>query len=159
MFILGLTGFCALLFLLYIINLIKLIKIRKEYKKFMLKLGNGNNIEEMLNKHIEKINKTITKNEELEKFCNNLNSDIKHCIQKVGIYRYNAYKDTGNDLSFTLALLDENNNGVVLNGIYSSEMSNIYAKPISGGKSSYKITDEEKEAINRAINSSDIIKD
>ena len=83
MFILGLGAFCIILFLLYIINLVKLRKIRKEYKEFMLKLGNGSNIEEILNKHIEKINKTITKNEELEKFCNNLNSDIKHCIQKM----------------------------------------------------------------------------
>lgn len=83
MFILGISGVCILLFLLYIINLIKLSKIRKEYKEFMAKLGNGKNIEEILNRHIEKINKTITKNEELEKFCNNLDADIKHCIQKI----------------------------------------------------------------------------
>lgn len=60
-------------------------------------------------------------------------------------------------MSFTLALLDENNNGVVLNGIYSREMSNIYAKPVNNGTSSYKITDEEGEAIKRAINSNGII--
>ena len=57
--------------------------MKRDYKEFMKKLGNGTNIEEMLNKHIEKINKTITKNEELEKFCANLDADIKHCIQKV----------------------------------------------------------------------------
>lgn len=79
-------------------------------------------------------------------------------FKKCGIYRYNAYKDTGSDLSFTLALLDENNDGVVLNGIYSRETSNIYAKPVSNGESTYKMTDEEKEAIKRAMNSSDIIK-
>lgn len=62
-------------------------------------------------------------------------------------------------MSFTLALLDENNDGVVLNGIYSREMSNIYAKPVTNGNSTYKITDEEKEAIKRAINSSDSIKE
>ena len=78
--------------------------------------------------------------------------------KKFGIYRYNAYKDTGSDLSFTLALLDENNDGVVLNGIYSREMSNIYAKPIKNGNSTYKMTDEEKEAIKRAIGSSGQIK-
>ena len=54
-----------------------------DYKEFMQKLGNGTNIEEMLNKHIEKINQTIKKNEELEKFCNSLDTDIKHCIQKM----------------------------------------------------------------------------
>lgn len=71
--------------------------------------------------------------------------------KKCGIYRYNAYKDAGSDLSFTLALLDEKNDGVVLNGIYSREMSNIYAKPIKNGVSTYKITDEENEAIKRAM--------
>lgn len=159
MFLLGITGVCALLFILYLFNIIKLSKMKKNYKEFMNKLGNGANIEEILNKHIEKINKTVTKNEELEKFCINLDRDIKHCIQKVGMYRYNAYKDTGSDLSFTLALLDENNDGVVLNGIYSREMSNIYAKPVENGKSPYKVTDEEVEAIKRAINANDTIKD
>jgi len=56
-------------------------------------------------------------------------------------------------------LLDENNNGVVLNGIYSRETSNIYAKPVINGGSTYKITEEETEAIKRAMNSSDIIKE
>ena len=157
MFTVGIAAFCILLFLLYIINLVKMTKIKKEYKIFMQKLGNGENIQDILDKHIEKINKTITKNEELEKFCLNLDRDIKRCIQKVGIYIYNSYKYTGSDLSFTLALLDENNNGVVLNGIYSRDMSNIYAKPIVNGDSTYKMTDEEKEAIKRAMNSLDVI--
>ena len=56
-----------------------------------------------------------------------------------------------------MALLDEKNNGVVLNGIYSREMSNIYAKPVENGSSSYKITDEEQEAIKRAIGSNGIV--
>ncbi|MCI9365789.1 MAG: DUF4446 family protein [Clostridia bacterium] len=141
-----------LVFILYIMSIIKLNKIKKEYKSFMKKIGNGNDLEEILNKHIERINKTIAKNDELEKYCLKIDADIKHCVQKVGLYRYNAYKDTGSDLSFTLALLDEKNDGVVLNGIYSREMSNIYAKPIQSGESTYKITDEEKEAIKRAIN-------
>ena len=76
---------------------------------------------------------------------------MKNCIQKIGIVRYNAFKDTGSDLSFALAMLDEKNNGVVLNGIYSREMSNIYAKPVENGVSKYTISDEEKEAIQRAI--------
>ena len=159
MYIIGLTLFCILLFILYLANIVKLKKIRKEYKKFLEKLGNGSNIEDILNNHLNRINKVITKNEELEKYCIKLDTDIKYCIQKIGIYRYNAYKDTGSDLSFTLALLNEKNDGVVLNGIYSRDMSNIYAKPIKGGISEYKITEEENEAIKRAINVSDSIKD
>lgn len=152
LFLIILTGSILIIFILYIINLVKLSKIKKEYKKFMNKVGNGNNLEEILEKHIDKINKTISKNDEIEKYVEKIDTDIKHCVQKVGLYRYNAYKDTGSDLSFTLALLDEKNDGVVLNGIYSREMSNIYAKPIQAGESTYKITEEENEAIKRAMN-------
>ena len=65
--------------------------------------------------------------------------------------RYSAFKDTGSDLSFAVAMLDENNDGVVFNGIYSREMSNIYAKPVKKGVSEYTLSEEEKEAIRRAI--------
>ena len=146
-FLLILAGLICLLFILYVINITKLRKIRKEYKKFMEKVGNGTNLEEILGKQIDKMNKVIAKNEELQDFCVRLDTDMKNCIQKVGIYRYNAYKDTGNDLSFTVALLNEKNDGVVFNGIYSREMSNIYAKPVKNGKSTYTITEEEEKAI------------
>ncbi len=151
-FLIILLGAIVIVLILYITSLIKMHRIRKEYKKFIEKLGNGINIEEILEKHIDRINKTIAKNDELEKLCIKIDSDIKNCVQKVGIYRYNAYKDSGRELSFTLALLDERNDGVVLNGIYSREMSNIYAKPIKNGVSEYKITEEENVAIKRAMN-------
>ena len=151
-FLFILLGLICFILILYVVNIIKLSKIRKEYKKFMEKVGKGTNLEEILEKHIDKMNKVIAKNEELQDFCVRLDTDMKNCIQKVGIYRYNAYKDTGNDLSFTVALLNEKNDGVVFNGIYSREMSNIYAKPIIKGESKYKITVEEQEAIKRAIN-------
>ena len=91
-------------------------------------------------------------NKEIIKYCKNLDKQINGCLQKVGIVRYSAFKDTGSDLSFALALLDEKNDGVILNGIYSREMSNIYAKPISNGKSEYTLSKEEEEAIYKAIN-------
>ena len=82
-FLLGLAVFCIILFLLYIVTIVKLIKMKKDYKEFMKKLGNGENIKIILDNHIEKINKTIAKNEELERFCTNLDLDIKRCIQKM----------------------------------------------------------------------------
>ena len=80
----------------------------------------------------------------------NLEEDLEGCIQKVGIVRYSAFQDTGSDLSFSLALLDEKNNGVVFNGIYSREMSNIYAKPVENGNSKYTLSNEEVEAIKKS---------
>lgn len=146
----------VLLLVLYIISVANLSKLRKSYSKFMSKLGNGNNIEEIMKEYIKKVDTVQAKNEEIISFCKVLDENLKKCTQKIGIVRYNAFKDTGSDLSFTLALLNDYNDGVVLNGIYSREMSNIYAKPIKNGTSTYTISPEEKEAINRAIQS-DII--
>jgi len=74
---------------------------------------------------------------------------MKH-VQKVGMVRFNAFPDTGSDLSFAVALLDGEDNGVVLSSLYGRSESRIYAKPIQGGTSTYKLSDEEKEAIQKA---------
>ncbi len=142
----------VLLLFLYIVNIIKLSKIRKDYKLFMKKIGNGNDIQETIEKYMEKIKNVEEENNNLKKYCNRLDNTIAKCVQKIGMVRYSAFKDTGSDLSFTLALLNEENTGVVLNGIYSREMSNIYAKPVEKGISTYTLSEEEKEAIRKAVN-------
>lgn len=151
-FLFILLGCIIILLILYIENTVKLSKLRKSYSKFMKKLGNGNNVDEMLRAYIYEVEKVANKNEEIVSYCKELNNHIAKCTQKIGMVRYNAYKDTGSDLSFTLAMLNENNDGVVLNGIYARDMSNIYAKPIENGKSKYTLSNEEKEAIEKAIN-------
>lgn len=148
-----LIGIIVAIFILYITNCIKLRKIRKEYNMFLKKLGNGTNIEEALKQYICKVEEVNNKNQELMAYCNKLDKDMATCIQKVGIVRYSAFKDMGSDLSFALALLDEANTGVVLNGIYSSEISNIYAKPVIKGNSTYTISAEERQAIDIAMHS------
>lgn len=146
--------FCGIIILLilYLVNVIKLSKIRKEYKKFMKKIGNGNNIQETIEEYMKKITEVEEENNNLKNYCTQLDNTLTTSIQKVGLIRYSAFKDTGSDLSFTLALLNEENTGVVLNGIYSREMSNIYAKPVEKGNSTYTLSEEEKQAINKAMN-------
>lgn len=141
-----------ILLALYISNAIKLSKLRKSYAQFMKKLGKGENIDEILKKYINAVENVQKEQEEINNYCDNLEQNINICIQKIGMVRYSAFKDTGSDLSFALALLNKYNDGVVLNGIYSREMSNIYAKPINNGKSEYTLSEEEKEAIEKAIN-------
>lgn len=141
-----------ILLLLYITNAIRLKNLRKSYMIFMNKIGKGENIQENIEKYMAKIKEVEIKNEELLNYCKTLDNNIANCIQKIGIVRYSAFKDTGSDLSFTLALLNEENSGVVLNGIYSQDMSNIYAKPVEKGESKYTLSAEEKEAIKKAIN-------
>lgn len=140
-----------MLLLLYILNNIKLSKLRKNYSDFMSKLGKGNNIDEMLRKYIEEVESISAENKEIERYCDRLNNKTDQCIRKVGLVRYNAYKDTGSDLSFTLAMLNEENSGIVLNGIYSRDTSNIYCKTVEKGTSSYALSKEEEEAISKTI--------
>ena len=141
----------TILLILYIANVIYMKKTKKEYYNFIQKLGNGNNIEDILKHQLSKLEELDSKNQELYAFCKDINQNMKKKKKKVGIIRYSAFKDVGSDLSFAVALLDEENSGIVFNGVYSSEASNIYAKPIIKGESKYRITEEEKQAIQIAM--------
>ena len=125
---------------LTIVNIIMIINANRKYLRFMKKLGNGSNLDEMLKEYLRDVKEIKQDNTELD-------HDIDCCIQKIGLVRYNAFKDVGSDLSFAIALLDRNDNGVIFNGLYGSESSNIFAKPIKGGISKYQLSEEEKNAL------------
>ena len=157
-YLLILSVITIILFIGFVMLLISNIKLKDRYKKFMKKIGNGKNIEEDLERFINKVERVEEQNKQIISFCQNLDEDIAKCIQKVGIVRYSAFKDTGSDLSFAAALLDEKNNGIVFNGIYSREISNIYAKPVENGNSKYTLSEEETEAIEKAVKSNNLYK-
>lgn len=71
-------------------------------------------------------------------------------LQNVGVVRFNPYHDTGGDYSFAVALLDAQGAGVLITGLYHRERCRVYAKPVRGWESSYQLTDEEREAIDKA---------
>ena len=150
-FILVITVITIILLIGFLVLIIKSVSLSKKYKNFMEKLGNGKNLEEDLENYMYRVERVEKESAKIASHVETLDHDLTKCIQKVGMVRYNAFKDVGSDLSFSLALLDENNNGVVLNGIYAREMSNIYAKPIQNGKTTYALSDEEKEALQKAI--------
>ncbi|MGB9607144.1 MAG: DUF4446 family protein [bacterium] len=72
-------------------------------------------------------------------------------IQKVGFLRFDAFKDIGGELSFSLALLNGKNEGIVVSSLHGREGSRVYAKTVKDGTSSFPLSDEEKEAIKRAL--------
>jgi len=69
------------------------------------------------------------------------------CVQKVAIVRYNAFPNVGSDQSFSLALLNETDDGVVITGIFGRDSSTTYAKPVKSAVSDYTLTDEEVNVI------------
>lgn len=136
-----------LLIILTIINITIMLKHKKDYITFMKRLGNGSNLDEMLKRYLEDVTEIKRDNSEIKAYYTKLDNDISSCIQKIGLVRYNAFKDVGSDLSFAIALLDRNDTGVILNGLYGSDSSNIYAKPIKCGVSTYQLSEEEKYAL------------
>ena len=141
----------VLLLILYILSNIKLSKLRKNYASFMSKLGKGNNIDEMLEKYVKEVEDIKRENQEISTYCKLLENKTNECVRKIGLVRYNAYKDTGSNLSFALAILNDDNSGVVFNGIYSRDSSNIYCKTVTKGTSEYALSEEEIEAIGKAV--------
>lgn len=151
----------AINFILTIIALIVCVvcinrynRLNKRYEKFMNKLGQGDKIEDMLSEYIEGVRILGLKNADLKDALDRLENNMKKCVQKVGLVRYNAYNDTGSDLSFTLAIMDAEDNGVVVNGLYSRESSSIFAKPLIKGETKYNLSAEEIQAIDIAKTSS-----
>lgn len=137
----------VILLITSVVNIILIINMNRKYLRFMKKLGNGSNLDEMLKDYLRDVKEIKQDNSEIKAYYTKLDRDIASCIQKVGLVRYNAFRDVGSDLSFAIALLDRNDNGVVLNGLYGSESSNIYAKPIKAGVSTYQLSEEEKYAL------------
>lgn len=128
----------------------KLLKLERKYKDFINKFEDKD-IEKTLKDYFGVINQVNEENKILIAENKNIEKRIDNCIQKMGIVRYNAFDDVGSNLSFAIALLDKNNNGIILNGIYSRNSSNIYAKPVNNGKSEYILSEEEKKALEKAM--------
>lgn len=69
----------------------------------------------------------------------------------IALKRYNAFGERGNDLSFSVAILDDNSSGIVLTSLHNRENSYIYSKPMQNGESQYVLSPEEKEVVTLAL--------
>jgi len=138
-----------LLLLLYIISRFKISNITRKYDD-LVKGSSSHSLEGMLIEHIHEVRDVKDQIVEVKKYCENLDDRLQFCLQKIGFIRYNAFNDMGSDLSFSVALLDDNLNGFVITSIYGRNESKMYAKPIIKGDSTYPLSVEEIQAIDRA---------
>jgi len=88
---------------------------------------------------------------ELTKELKQLSDLSNYHIQKVGIVRFNPFRDLGGDHSFTIALLDAQDTGLVITGLHTRERTRVYVKAVKKGKAEYELSEEEKKALNKAI--------
>ena len=144
----------VVLFVLYVNVSLKYDRLKNSYASFM-RGKDGKNLEESI----------LTKFSELDgmaKIIKQNRADVKemyrrteHCIQKCGIVKYDAFNEMGGKLSFALALLDSDNTGWIMNVMHSREGCYTYVKEILKGESYVELSEEEAEALDRAIYSED----
>ncbi|MBQ9828670.1 MAG: DUF4446 family protein [Lachnospiraceae bacterium] len=149
-------GLCIGVFLLIIVIIILFIRqntLQKKYDLFM-KGKSGKTLEDALRKRVEELDTIKENNELLDLRLKNVERSMSRSYQKSGIVKYDAFKELGGKLSFAYALLDDENNGFIINSIHSREGSYNYVKEIIKGKSYISLSDEEKEALDAAIRSS-----
>ena len=142
----------TVVFLFWLIYLqVVVVKMKKKNRDFFAG-GKVSNLEELLLANTQSI-KTLDKDiQELYNISNQINSLAFRGYHKIGLVRFNPFKEVGGDQSFALAILNGKNNGVTISSLYTRDSSRVYAKSIINGISEkYPLTDEEKEAIQLAI--------
>jgi len=111
----------------------------------------GEDLEKIILGHVKGLKELDRDIQDLYGISNQIHNLASRSIHKVGVIRFNPFKDLGGDQSFSIALLDGENSGVVFSSLHSREGNRVYAKPVSKGKAiKYPLTDEEVEAIKKA---------
>lgn len=142
--------FIVVLFVIIILQMKKLNRLQKRISKFMTG-KDAKSLEKDIvglyedNKFL-KIN--VDKN---KKDIRTLYKNMEHAFQKIGLIKYDAFQQMGGKLSFSLALLDENNNGFILNSVHSTEGCYTYTKEIKSGECAISLGEEEQQALDMAI--------
>ena len=149
--IIGLTAVVLILFIMIIVNIVQMKKLKRNYKIFMS--GNSaKNLEDTLIKRLDQIDSLIEANEENEQHIQLLFGKMRRTYQKMGLIKYDAFHEMGGKLSFSLAMLDEKDNGFIINAMHTREGCYTYIKEIVKGESYIVLGEEEKEALRQAVN-------
>ena len=149
--ILGIMAMLILILLIMCIMMYSSLSGLKTRYRQMMGGMEGSDLERMLIGHIEETKRVAEVNERLDKELKRQNDVLLTAITKVGTVRFCAFDDVGGDTSFAVALLNAEDSGVVFSSIFGRDDSRTYAKPIMRGNSDYPLTDEETQAIKKAM--------
>ena len=147
--IIGLSALVVIMFIIQIINMVQIGKLKKKYHVFM-KGKDAKSLEDTLIKRLNQVDKLIEANAANEQNIKKIFNNMKSTFQKFGLVKYNVFHEMGGKLSFSLALLNETDDGFVMNAVHRREGCYIYIKEIVGGNSIIVLADEEQEALNMA---------
>jgi Protein of unknown function (DUF4446) len=116
----------------------------------MLRGVNGGSLEELLLDYSSNVTQFRGEMDRVLTATDEHAGALRQTIRRVGLHRYDAFANVGGQQSFSLALLDDSSNGIILSGIYSRQEMRVYAKPIVRGRSEVTLTPEEQRAISEA---------
>lgn len=153
--VIAITG-AALALVAFLITTIVIFRQHALLKRYRLLLSgdSGRDLEQILLQQAAAIETLQGEVRNLHVASSRMAEDARLHIQRTATIRFNAFPDTGSDLSFAIALLDAKNNGFVLSSLYGRSESRVYAKPIVNGSSTYQLSEEEKQALTKAMGSS-----
>ncbi|MBQ0000715.1 MAG: DUF4446 family protein [Clostridiales bacterium] len=129
----------------------RLTRLERKYKMFM-KGGDAQSLEKSFARKFGQIDRLFEAKEDQEKAFNVLKGRFDLTFSKYGVEKYDAFDDVGGKLSFALALLDSNNTGLILNAVHSRDNCFLYLKEIFQGESYVMLSQEEVEALRKAVN-------
>lgn len=112
---------------------------------------NAKTLEESIMSRMDQMDYLISSNKKNENDIQTIYKNLKSTFQKVGLVKYDAFQEMGGKLSFSLALLNETNDGFIINAMHSREGCYTYIKEIIDGNSVITLADEEKEALDMAM--------
>lgn len=146
----GILVLILILFIIVIVQINKINKLKKKYEKFM-QGKDAQSLETDIMKLYEDNQFLKSSADKNKKDIRTLFHNMEFTFQKCGIVKYDAFKQMGGKLSFSLALLNERNDGFVLNSVHSSDGCYSYTKEIHNGECDISLGEEEKEALKLAI--------
>lgn len=149
--LLSLIILVAVVFLAWNLTLHWQIYQTRKKIKLMFRGTKVTDLEGVIFEQIRRLRQNEKGLKELNNFTHYLEKMALNSVQKVGVIRFNPFKDTGGDQSFCIAFLNAQNNGFTLSSLFTREGTRIYTKPIANGNSNYPLTEEEKEAIRVAM--------
>lgn len=146
-----------LLFLIQVLLFVMLISVNMKYNRLktsyssFMKGKDGKNLEESMLTRFSELDEIaeIAKKNQLD--IQDIYKKMKLHYQKIGIVKYDAFHEMGGNLSFALTMLDENDNGWILNAMHSREGCYTYIKEVVKGQSYIELAEEESESLERAI--------
>ena len=133
-----------------ILIFIWLVVLERRLKK-LFKGSGGRNLEKILASLGKESAGLEKKTREIEKYLQATELRLQKSLKNVGLVRFDSFEGVGGKQSFSVAFLDEKKNGAVISSLYGRDFNRVYAKPVEGGVSSYSLSEEEKEAINKAL--------